>query len=73
MDIAWGVLAACFVVGLLGAVLRLPDRVQQLSPFERVPQWPAAHLAVAPLVVMIALAAAFVLAGLGGLMRRDVG
>lgn len=73
VDVAWGVLAACFVVGLLGAVLRLPDWVQKLSPFERVPQLPAAHLAVAPLLVMIALAAAFALAGLGGLRRRDVG
>jgi ABC-2 type transport system permease protein len=73
VDAAWGVLAACFVVGLLGAVLRLPDWVQKLSPFERVPQLPAAHLAVAPLLVMIAMAAAFALAGLGGLRRRDVG
>jgi len=72
-DVAWGVLAACLVVGVLGPVLRLPDRVQMLSPFERVPQLPAAHLAVAPLLVMIALAAAFALAGLGGLRRRDVG
>lgn len=73
VDVAWGVLAACFVIGLLGAVLRLPDWVQKLSPFERVPQLPAAHLASAPLLVMIALAAAFALAGLGGLRRRDVG
>ena len=73
VDVAWGMLAACFVVGLLGAVLRLPDWVQKLSPFERVPQLPAAHLAVAPLLVMIALAAAFTFAGLCGLRRRDIG
>ena len=73
VDVTWGVLAACLVVGLLGPVLRLPNRVQMLSPFERVPQLPAADLAVAPLVVMIAVAAAFALAGLGGFGRRDVG
>jgi ABC-2 type transport system permease protein len=73
VDVAWGVLAACLVVGLLGAVLRLPDWVQQLSPFERVPQLPAAHLAVAPLLAMIAIAAALALAGLAGLRRRDIG
>jgi ABC-2 type transport system permease protein len=72
-DVAWGVLAACLVVGLLGPVLRLPDWVQMLSPFQRVPQLPAAHLAAAPLLAMIALAGAFALAGLGGLRRRDVG
>jgi ABC-2 type transport system permease protein len=70
VDIAWAVLAACFVVGLLGAVLRLPDWLQKLSPFEQVPQLPAAHLAVAPLLVMIALAAASALAGLAGLSRE---
>jgi len=73
VDVAWGVLAACLVVGLLGPVLRLPDWVQMLSPFERVPQLPAAHLAATPLLVMVALAAAFAFAGLGGLRRRDFG
>jgi ABC-2 type transport system permease protein len=71
--LAWGFLAACFVIGLLGEVLRLPDWVQKLSPFERTPALPAASLDLLPLVLLVALAAALILAGLGGLRRRDIG
>ena len=73
VDAAWGVLAACLVIGLLGVVLRVPDWVQKLSPFERTPALPAADLAVLPLGVLTALAAVLILAGLGGLRRRDIG
>lgn len=73
VDVAWGVLAACFVIGLLGEVLRLPGWVQKLSPFEATPALPAASLDVLPLVLLIVLAAALILGGLGGLRRRDIG
>jgi len=73
VDVAWGILAACFVIGLLGVVLRLPDWVQKLSPFERTPAMPAANLALVPLAVLTALAAVLILGGLGGLRRRDIG
>jgi ABC-2 type transport system permease protein len=70
---SWAVLAACLVVGFLGAVLGLPRWLQDLSPFERVPQLPAASLALLPLVVMSAVAAGLTLIGLAGLQRRDIG
>jgi ABC-2 type transport system permease protein len=70
---SWAILGACVVVGFLGAVLHLPSWLQNLSPFERVPQLPAASLTVMPLVVISAIAAGFTLAGLVGLRRRDVG
>ena len=70
---SWAILAACVVVGFLGAVLHLPSWLQNLSPFERVPQLPAASLTVLPLVVITAVAAGLTLAGLGGLRRRDIG
>jgi len=70
---SWAILAACVVVGFLGAVLHLPGWLQNLSPFERVPQLPAASLTVMPLVVISAIAIGFTLAGLVGLRRRDVG
>src|SRR6266571_3882555 len=73
VDVAWGILTACFVIGLLGVVLRLPDWVQKLSPFERTPALPAASMAVLPLAVLTALAAGSILGGLGGLRRRDIG
>jgi ABC-2 type transport system permease protein len=70
---SWAILAACLIVGFLGAVLGLPGWVQDLSPFERVPQLPAASLDLLPLVVMSAVAAGITLIGLTGLRRRDIG
>jgi ABC-2 type transport system permease protein len=69
---AWAVLAGCFVVGFFGQLLALPRWVTDLSPFEHIPQLPAAHLNAVPLVV---LAAAMVIAAIGieGFRRRDVG
>jgi len=73
VDVSWGVLGACFVIGLLGVVLRLHDWVQKLSPFERTPALPAADVTVLPLAVLTGLAAVLILGGLGGLRRRDIG
>lgn len=73
VDVAWGILAACFVIGLLGEVLRLPDWVQKLSPFQRTPALPAASLDALPLALLVVLAAVLILGGLGGLRRRNIG
>ncbi len=70
---AWVILVACAVVGFLGAVLHLPGWVQELSPFEHVPQLPAASLTMLPLLVISAIAAGLTLIGLAGLRRRDIG
>ena len=73
VGVSWAILAACVVVGFLGAVLGLPSWLQDLSPFERVPQLPAASMTLLPLVVMSAVAAGLTLIGLTGLRRRDIG
>jgi ABC-2 type transport system permease protein len=70
---SWAILAACVVVGFLGAVLHLPRWLQDLSPFERVPQLPGASMTLLPLLVTSAIAAGLTLVGLGGLRRRDIG
>jgi ABC-2 type transport system permease protein len=69
----WAVLAVCFVIGLLGKVLELPGWLMTISPFQHVPQLPAANLTVLPLVVLTAIAAGLTCAGLSGLRRRDIG
>ena len=73
VNVAWGVVAGLVVIGLLGEVLKLPDWVLKLSPFERTPALPAAGMSVEPLAVLTLLAAILILGGLGGLRRRDVG
>jgi ABC-2 type transport system permease protein len=70
--LAWAPLAIAVVVGMFGTLLDLPREVLDLSPFEHTPAVPATHWAVLPLVVLLALAAAVVAAGLAGLRRRDV-
>lgn len=70
---SWALLAACVVVGFLGDVLKIPRWVQDLSPFQRVPQLPGASLTFVALAVIAAIAAGLVVAGLGGLRRRDFG
>lgn len=71
--LVWGLLAFCFVVAWLGGLLQLPGWVNDLSPFTHTPSVPADSLAPAPLLVMTALAALGVAAGLAGLRRRDIG
>ena len=73
VGVSWAILLACIVEGFLGAVLGLPHWLSDLSPFERVPQLPAANLTLLPLVVMSAGAAGLTLIGLTGLRRRDIG
>ena len=71
--VAWALLAACVVIGFLGDVLKIPRWVQELSPFQRVPQLPGASLTFVAMAVITAIAAGLVLAGIGGLRRRDFG
>jgi ABC-2 type transport system permease protein len=73
VGVSWAILVACVIEGFLGAVLGLPRWLSDLSPFERVPQLPAASLTLLPLAVMSAVAAGLTLIGLAGLRRRDIG
>jgi ABC-2 type transport system permease protein len=70
---AWVLFLACFVVGFLGTVLRLPGWALDLSPFQHTPQLPAADLTLTPLAVLAAVAVALTVAGVAGFRHRDVG
>jgi polyether ionophore transport system permease protein len=69
----WTLLTACFVVGFLGEVLRLPRWIMDLSPFQHTPQLPAVDLTLTPLAVLLAVALALTLTGAGAFRRRDLG
>jgi ABC-2 type transport system permease protein len=71
--VAWAVMALAFVTGWLGGLLRLPGWVAGLSPYDHVPAVPVDGVAAAPLVGLLAVAAALVVAGAVGLGRRDIG
>jgi ABC-2 type transport system permease protein len=69
----WGYLAVCFVTAMFGQLLEFPSWLTDLSPFQHVPQFPAADFAAGPLLALTGLAAALTAVGLAGLRRRDIG
>ncbi|MFF0744333.1 ABC transporter permease [Streptomyces sp. NPDC004111] len=70
---SWGVVGLCLALGWIGPALDLPHAVMNLSPFGHLPKLPGGEPSWTPVVVLTALAAVLVGAGLAGLRRRDVG
>jgi ABC-2 type transport system permease protein len=70
--VAWVVVAFTFVVGWLGTLLEIPQRVVDLSPFTHVPGVPAEAVAASPLLTMGLVAVAGVGLGWFGFLRRDI-
>ncbi|MEU6077627.1 anibiotic ABC transporter [Micromonospora sp. NPDC047074] len=70
--LSWVALLVFLLLGQLGAVLDLPQAALNLSPYTHVPSVPAGDLAALPLVVLTAVAAALLAAGLAGFRRRDI-
>jgi ABC-2 type transport system permease protein len=69
---AWGALAVCAFLGLVGALLRLDQWVLDLAPFAHVPNLPGGEVTVAPLLWLPAVAVALTVTGLAGFRRRDL-
>jgi ABC-2 type transport system permease protein len=70
--VAWAVVAFVFVVGWLGTLLEIPQRVVDLSPFAHVPAAPAEAVVASPLVAMGLITLAAVGLGWLGFLRRDI-
>jgi ABC-2 type transport system permease protein len=73
VGLAWGVWALWLVLAFFGSLLDPPGLVLDLSPFEQTPLVPAETATVAPLVVIVAIAAALGGIGFLGTQRRDIG
>jgi ABC-type dipeptide/oligopeptide/nickel transport system permease component len=71
LKLTWAALGVCYLLWFLGPLLNLPRLVIDLSPYEHVPQLPAASFAAGPLLVLTAIAAALTAAGLIAFRRRD--
>jgi ABC-2 type transport system permease protein len=72
-QVAWAGLALAFVLAMFGTLLDLPQWVMDLSPFEHVPEAPAAAVTALPIVVLAVLVVAVAGAGFVGFARRDIG
>ena len=70
---SWSAVVMALVLTFFGPLLNLPDRVLELSPFTHLAKVPAESLSASSVVVLSALAALLVGAGLGGVSRRDIG
>lgn len=71
--LAWTALAAALFLGQFGAVLQLSHWALDLSPFTHTPKVLVDPMTVAPVLLLLALAAVLGAAGLTGFRRRDVG
>ncbi|NGO14531.1 ABC transporter permease [Streptomyces sp. HC44] len=69
---AWGVAGAALLLGWIGPALDLPESVLDLSPFGHLPKLPGGDMTWTPVLVLTALSAVFVTAGLTALRRRDM-
>ncbi|MEO8519397.1 MAG: ABC transporter permease, partial [Dermatophilaceae bacterium] len=72
IPLTWGVLAAMWLVVIIGNALHLPGWLLNLLPFTATPHQPLVPLTWTPLVVMTLVAGGLVWAGLGRFARRDV-
>ncbi len=70
--VAWGVLAACFVVSEIGPLLDLPGWVGDLSPYAHVPHLPGGEFVLGPLLALVGVAAALLLLGFAAVRHRDI-
>jgi ABC-2 type transport system permease protein len=72
IGLAWALLAYAVLIVYLGGLLQLPGWMLDLSPYTHVPRLPADEFTAPPLVILTALAAVLVAAGLFGFRRRDL-
>lgn len=70
--VAWLGLVLAVVVLLFGTVFRMPEWLQDLSPFHHLALVPAEDFRWAPLLALTAIAVALMAAGIAGFTRRDV-
>jgi ABC-2 type transport system permease protein len=68
----WLVVAYAGVIAILEAPLGLPDGAANLSPFTHVPTLPAEEMSWGPMLILTAIAAGLMVAGLAGFRRRDL-
>jgi ABC-2 type transport system permease protein len=69
----WAYLGVCFVIGMFGQLLELPQWIVNVSPFQHVPQYPATELRAIPLVALTVLSAGLTALGVRAFGHRDIG
>lgn len=70
--IGWAGLAVCLLLGQVGALLQLDQKILDISPFTHIPVVPGGDFKALPLLVLTAIAAVLMAIGFAGLRRRDI-
>lgn len=70
--LAWILPLYGFVVGYLGQLLQFPGWLSNLSPFGHIPQLPAREFTATPLLLLTAIAAVLIAAGLTMFREREI-
>jgi ABC-2 type transport system permease protein len=70
--LVWSALGACLLIYQLGAVLKLPEWITNISPFSHTPGVPAASVDFTPLWIMSVIAVGLLTLGLALYRRRDL-
>ncbi|HZM78255.1 MAG TPA: hypothetical protein VFC19_21235 [Candidatus Limnocylindrales bacterium] len=70
--IGWAGLAICLLLGQVGALLQLDQKVLDISPFTHIPVVPGGDFKALPLVTLTGIAAVLMAIGFAGFRRRDI-
>jgi ABC-2 type transport system permease protein len=70
--VAWGALAICLLILLVGTTLQFSQWILDLSPFTHIPHLPGSPAVATPFIVLTLVSAALAAIGLTGLRRRDI-
>jgi ABC-2 type transport system permease protein len=70
--LGWGAVVLSFVMGQLGALFELPQWLLNVSPFTHTPGVPADDVTLAPILILLAVAAGLTVVGFLAMRRRDL-
>ena len=72
-NLGWSALVLFLLITEVGALLKLPHGVIDLSPFSHTPKLPGSPVSIEAVVILVVTGASLVALGLGLLSRRDIG
>lgn len=70
--LAWGGLAACLMIVQVGALLKLPQIILNISPFVHLPAMPSSEFKLAPVLWLSGIGLALMVIGFMRFKRRDL-